>query len=182
MDEISMTPPTAARTGAAMPLEQIYGTPMTVSSYPTAYNYAGFPEDGQTPQSTAAQSQQTAQTPQPGALVRPVTLQLEPDVSRDVVEAPLTTQEAFAGSMKMLLGKNIGHYIVASFLVGTQAPVSWEGFLHSVGNDYIVIFQPDMGRFLTCDLYSLKFVEFHDQKGVIPQCPGMRRRDGAAIW
>lgn len=100
----------------------------------------------------------------------------------DAVQNPVTAQEAYAGSMKGLLAKNVGHYIVATFLVGTQNPVSWEGFLHSVGNDYLVIFQPDMGRYITGDFYSLKFVEFHDTKGVIPTCAGYRRRDGQRIW
>lgn len=120
--------------------------------------------------------------PNLSSLPQPSTLQMEHGLSQEVIESPITMQEAFAGSMKSLLGKNVGHYVIASFLIGTQEPVSWQGFLHEVGNDYIVIFQPDMGRYVTCDLYSLKFVEFHDQKGVVPPCVGTRRRDAARIW
>lgn len=127
-------------------------------------------------------SQAGQQAGQQTLFPQPITLRLEPEIPQDAVEAPITPQEAFAGSMKALLGRNVGHYVVASFLIGTQNPVSWEGFLHAVGNDYLVIFQPDMGRYVTCDLYSLKFVEFHDQKGVVPPCAGYRRRDAAHYW
>ena len=71
---------------------------------------------------------------------------------------------------------------MATFLVGTQNPISWEGILHSVGNNYLVIFQPDQGRYITGDLYALKFVEFSDSApGVVPPCTGYRRRDGQQI-
>lgn len=103
-------------------------------------------------------------------------------LSQDAVENPVNTQEAYRGSLKSLLAKNVGHYVVATFLIGTQSPVSWEGFLHSVGNDYLVIFQPDQGRYITGDFYALKFVEFHDTAGVVPACAGYRRRDGQHIW
>ena len=87
------------------------------------------------------------------------------------------------GTMKALLAKNIGSYVVATFLLGMQEPVSWEGFLHSVGNDYLVIYQPDKGRYITGDLYSLKFIEFHDAtQGTVPASAGYRRRDGQRIW
>ncbi|MDD3346640.1 hypothetical protein [Oscillibacter sp.] len=110
------------------------------------------------------------------------TLEMSPSVPDETVENPTTVEEAHLGSLRALLMKNLGHYVVATFLVGTQSPVSWEGFLHSVGNDYLVIFQPDQGRYITGDFYSLKFVEFHDTAGVKPSCPGYRRRDGVHIW
>ena len=46
----------------------------------------------------------------------------------------------------------------------------------------IVIFQPDMGRYVTGDMYSLKFVEFYEEKGVIPFCAGYHRRDSQNMW
>lgn len=109
-------------------------------------------------------------------------LQFETGLSQDAIESPMNAQEAYQGSLKALLAKNTGHYVVATFLIGTQSPVSWEGFLHSVGNDYLVIFQPDQGRYITGDFYALKFVEFHDTKGVVPPCAGYRRRDGQNMW
>ena len=103
-------------------------------------------------------------------------------LSQEQIENPVDTKESYLGSMKSLLSKNIGNYIVATFLVGTQSPVSWEGFLHSVGNDYLVIFQPDQGRYVTGDFYALKFVEFHQNTGTVPPCAGYRRRVGQQSW
>lgn len=124
----------------------------------------------------------TAGNLRPMNVSRPVGLQLSSGLTPEEVESPVNEQEALRGSLKGLLARNLGHYVVATFLVGTQSPVSWEGFLHSVGNDYMVIYQPDQGRYITGDFYSLKFVEFHDTAGVRPSCPGYRRRDGQQMW
>ena len=109
-------------------------------------------------------------------------LDLDTGLSRDAIENPTSLLEARLGSLRSLLGRLVGHYVIATFLIGTQNPVSWEGFLYNVGNDYIVIFQPDMGRYVTGDMYSLKFVEFYEEKGVIPFCAGYRRRDSQNMW
>lgn len=95
-----------------------------------------------------------------------------------------SAEEQRIGSLRALLSKNVGNYVVATFLLGTENPISWEGVLHSVGNDYLVIYQPDQGRYITGDFYSLKFVEFYETPPT-PQthsCPGYRRRDGHAGW
>lgn len=111
------------------------------------------------------------------------TLDFSTGLTQDALESPMTTQEAYQGSIKGLLGQNLGHYVVATFLVGTQNPISWEGILHSIGNNYLVIFQPDQGRYITGDLYALKFVEFSDSApGVVSPCTGYRRRDGHQGW
>ena len=160
----------ALHSGTAEPVHQSAPRPY--------FNVPRWSEEGlQDP----AQTRMQTQAEQAG-MPQTITLQMSPSVSQDAVESPLDQQEAYSGSMKALLGKNIGHYVAASFLVGTQNPVSWEGFLYAVGNDYMVIFQPDMNRFVTCDLYSLKFIEFHDRRGMVPACSGMRRRDGSASW
>ena len=49
------------------------------------------------------------------------------------------------GSLRALLGRNIGRRASASFLVGS---------------DYLVLRQGDFST--GCDLYALKFIEFHD--------------------
>ena len=79
-----------------------------------------------------------------------------------------------------LLARNLGYYVVASFLMGTQQAVQWEGILASVGNDYLIIYQPDQNRFVSGDIYSLKFVEFHEDQS--PCRAGYRRRDGFQGW
>ena len=80
----------------------------------------------------------------------------------DVVTSPTTTQEAYLGSLKAMLSRYVGSYIVATFLVGTQNTVSWEGILFDVGNDYLTIYQEPRDRYIVSDYYSLKFIEFYD--------------------
>ena len=95
-------------------------------------------------------------------------LDLSTGLPPEAIENPTSILEARLASLRHLLSKLVGHYVIATFLIGTQNSVSWEGFLHTVGNDFIVIFQPDTGRYVTGDMFSLKFVEFSEEKGVIP--------------
>lgn len=109
-------------------------------------------------------------------------LQMHHTLPNEVVTSPITSDETYYGSLKSMLLRNVGHYVVVTFLVGTQNPVSWEGYLHSVGNDYLVIYQPDKGRYISGDYYALKFVEFYDkQQGAVSNI-GYRRRDGQQMW
>ena len=80
----------------------------------------------------------------------------------EVIESPTTSQEAYLGSLKAMLSRYVGSYIVATFLVGTQNTVSWEGILFDVGNDYLTIYQEARDRYIVSDYYSLKFIEFYD--------------------
>ena len=151
--------------------------PAVVSEEPIYSDQQGVP--GSVPGSTQGTIQSVREMQRPGR----GTLDFSTGLTQDALESPMTTQEAYQGSIKGLLGQNLGHYVVATFLVGTQNPISWEGILHSVGNNYLVIFQPDQGRYITGDLYALKFVEFSDSApGVVPPCTGYRRRDGQQIW
>ena len=80
----------------------------------------------------------------------------------EVINSPISTEEAYRGSLKAMLAKYVGTYVVASFLVGTQNTVSWEGILYDVGNDYVTIYQAGRDRYIVSDIYSLKFIEFYD--------------------
>lgn len=80
----------------------------------------------------------------------------------EVIESPTTMNEAYLGSLKAMLLRNKGNYIVATFLVGTQNTVSWEGILYEVGNDYVTIYQPGRDRYIVSDMYSLRYMEFYD--------------------
>ena len=91
----------------------------------------------------------------------------------ETVETPTGTRDVTNSSIRGLLARNLGYYIVASFLMGTQQAIQWEGILASVGNDYLVIYQPDQNRFVSGDIYALKFVEFHEDQSA---CAGYRRR------
>lgn len=95
----------------------------------------------------------------------------------EVIESPTTVNEAYLGSLKAMLHRNKGNYIVATFLVGTQNTVSWEGILYEVGNDYITIYQPGRDRYIVTDMYSLKYMEFYDtQRREL--CERMLRENG----
>lgn len=120
-------------------------------------------------------------TPALPGTVQPKELQMHSGLDLDALDGPFTNADLAKASLKGLLMRNLGFYIVAGFLVGTQSPVSWEGILYSVGNDYIVIYQPDVDRYITGDLYSLKFVEFHNTQTSTPWA-GYRRREGSRIW
>lgn len=91
-------------------------------------------------------------------------LQMSNQLPSEVVESPTSTQEAFLGSLKATLIRNKGNYIVATFLVGTQGTVSWEGILYDVGNDYVTIYQEGRDRYIVCDIYSLRYMEFYDTR------------------
>ena len=97
----------------------------------------------------------------------------------ETVETPTGTRDVTNSSIRSLLARNLGYYIVASFLMGTQQAIQWEGILASVGNDYLVIYQPDQNRFVSGDIYALKFVEFHEDQSA---CAGYRRRDAFQGW
>ena len=89
---------------------------------------------------------------------------IENNLPNDVIEAPTTMEEVYRGSMKSLLLRNVGNYVVATFLIGTQTTVSWEGILYDVGNDYLAIYQSGRDQYIVSDLYSLKYVEFYDTR------------------
>ena len=90
------------------------------------------------------------------------TLDMRNDLPDDVIESPTTNAEVYAGSTKAMLRRNLGNYVVATFLVGTQNTVSWEGILYDVGNDYVTIYQPGRDRYIVNDIYSLRYTEFYD--------------------
>ena len=97
----------------------------------------------------------------------------------ETIEDPAGRRDVTNSSIRGLLARNLGYYVVASFLMGTQQDIQWEGILASVGNDYLVIYQPDQNRFVSGDIYSLKFVEFHENQSA---CAGYRRRDAFQGW
>lgn len=92
------------------------------------------------------------------------TLDLETHQPIEVIESPASMNEAFLGSMKSMLLRNRGSFVTATFLIGTQGTTTWEGILHDVGNDHIIIFQPGRQRYIACDIYALKYIEFYDTR------------------
>jgi len=80
--------------------------------------------------------------------------------------SPSGSDEAYQASLRSLLARNVGYFIVATFLIGGNQAVTWQGILHTVGSDYLVLYQPDYERYISGDLYALKFVQFHNVKGI----------------
>ena len=99
------------------------------------------------------------------------------DLPVEVIQAPTSRQEAYMGSWKALLSRYEGSYVVATFLVGTQNTISWEGILFDVGNDYLTIYQESRDRYIVSDYYSLKFIEFYDIQRR-RRCAELLREDG----
>ena len=89
-------------------------------------------------------------------------LDMRNDLPAEVIQNPLTVNEAHMCALKARLARNVGNFIVATFLVGTQGTVSWECILYDVGNDYVTIYQAGRDRYIVSDIYSLKYIEFYD--------------------
>ena len=90
-------------------------------------------------------------------------------VDMETTHNPTNGSDAYQASLRSLLARNVGFFIVATFLTGTQRMVTWQGILHTVGSDYIVIYQPDYERYISCDFYAIKFVQFHNTRNT-PYC------------
>ena len=99
------------------------------------------------------------------------------DLPVEVITAPTSTQEAYMGSWKALLSRYEGSYVVATFLVGTQNTISWEGILFDVGNDYLTIYQESRDRYIVSDYSALNFLEFYDIQRR-RRCAELLREDG----
>lgn len=69
--------------------------------------------------------------------------------------------EAMQGSIQQLLADNLGIYVVCEFLVGTTILTKKEGVLFSVGRSYVTLYQEDERTFITCDIFSIKFITFY---------------------
>ena len=98
-------------------------------------------------------------------------------LSQEAIENPMSREEVLIGGLKGLLSRNLGHYVVATFIVGVQNFVVWRGVLESVGNDYLVIYQPNQDSHVSCDFYSLKFIEFPNSYDTIwNYAPGQEQK------
>lgn len=114
-----------------------------------------------TPARPAAPSQQRPAGGTVSTIANPQ-LDMKNDLPTEVIDAPTTVGEAEAGSWKAMLSRNLGNFVVATFLIGTQGTVAWEGVLYDVGNNYLTIYQAGRDRYIVCDIYSLKYIEFYD--------------------
>ena len=65
------------------------------------------------------------------------------------------------GSLQQFLADNLGEYVVVEFLIGTQTLVQKAGILYAVGTSVMTLYQELSQTFITCDLFSVKFVTFY---------------------
>lgn len=68
---------------------------------------------------------------------------------------------AMEGSLQQFLADNLGEYVVVEFLIGTQTLVQKAGVLYAVGTSVMTLYQELSQTFITCDLFSIKFVTFY---------------------
>ena len=170
--------PAAARSGETVQeVRDRWSGEISTTDYPPVWNDAGTQmgsRSGMVPpvggmngnggQTSGMQMRSNSglQMSRPGQMQQTDGLDMHHMLPSEVVESPTTMNEAYLGSLKAMLVQNKGNYIVATFLVGTQGTVSWEGILYEVGNDYVTIYQPGRDRYIVSDIYSLRYMEFYD--------------------
>lgn len=86
--------------------------------------------------------------------------------------------EAMQGSMQQFLSENLGTYVVIEFLIGTQTIVRKEGVLYAVGRSVVTLYEELSQTFVTCDIFSVKFVTFY-LPGQRPGRPAMDTEEPA---
>lgn len=69
--------------------------------------------------------------------------------------------DALRGSMQNYLADNIGEYVVIEFLIGTTMLIRKQGILYSVGTGAVTLYDDEYDNFITCDVFSVKFVYFY---------------------
>ena len=182
-DETGYTMP--PDTGAPANSTWIYGSPnLTYDGQTPSSGVSVYTMDGSMPASDADSSPMPIPgmngENSPGTGLSSAAAQsqrMKNPLSMSDTHTPSTAEEAYQASLRSLLDRNVGYFIVASFLIGTTQTVTWQGILHTVGSDYIVLYQPDYERYISCDFYSLKFVQFHNVKGV-PYCAASQSWQG----
>ena len=60
----------------------------------------------------------------------------------------------------------IGYYVSCDFLIGTQIIETKDGILAKVGTNFLTLYQPDLERYVVCDLYALKFISIYNTTSV----------------
>ena len=60
----------------------------------------------------------------------------------------------------------IGYYVTCDFLIGTQIIETRDGILAKVGTNFLTLYQPDLERYIVCDLYALKFITIYNSTSV----------------
>ncbi len=89
---------------------------------------------------------------------------LYPDTVRQGINTPPAQNfdtPAMEGSMQQFLADNIGQYVVVEFLMGTNRLTTKSGVLYAVGTSVLTLYEELTQTFVTCDMFSIKFVTFY---------------------
>ena len=65
-------------------------------------------------------------------------------VDMEGTHSPANPRQALQSSLMGLLSRNVGYFLMVTCLLGDRQAVTWQGILHSVGKDYIVLYQRTM--------------------------------------
>lgn len=84
---------------------------------------------------------------------------------------PQTTAEFYKYSFGEVLSNNLGVYVTCEFLIGSNSLLEKSGILFDVGVNFVTLYEDELDRYVTCDLYSLKFVTFYTTR---PGSPAMQ--------
>ena len=79
-------------------------------------------------------------------------------------------EQGIAESQTMMLSEqlqtSIGYYVSCDFLIGTQIIETRDGILAKVGTNFLTLYQPNLERYIVCDLYALKFITIYNSTSV----------------
>jgi len=79
-------------------------------------------------------------------------------------------QGTIAQNQVLMLGEQlqtaIGYYVSCEFLIGTQILETREGILAKVGTNFLTLYQPNLERYIICDLYAVKFITIYNSTTV----------------
>lgn len=89
----------------------------------------------------------------------------EAGLTQEQVENPQSGREYYLDTLSAILQENIGQPVSCEFLIGTNNIVRRDGVLYSAGVNFLTLYQPNEGRYIVCDVYSLKFITFYDPRG-----------------
>ena len=102
-------------------------------------------------------------------------MRFEQAVPRNNFGANTDNRESQTMMLAEELQSSIGYYVVCDFLIGTQLLETRDGILNSVGINFIVLYQPELDRYIVCDLYALKFITIYNSTDVPARNRNARR-------
>ena len=82
----------------------------------------------------------------------------------EIIDSILHVEEYYLDSLAAILQENIGQPVTCEFLIGTNNIVRRDGVLYSAGVNFVTLYQPNEGRYVVCDVYSLKFITFYEPR------------------